>query len=640
MANRSEYVVQLTVDKSGAVSNAQEFAGTLQGVDKSVTSLRGQLREMQKELSSLDPNSKAFQDLSKKAGDVKDKMNDAAEAVRANAGPAFESLGNNFGLLKGRLANLDFEGVSSSLKGIAGNIGGIKFSDLTNGVKAFGSSIATLGKALLTNPFFLIAGAVAALILNFDKIKEVIDLGVNPATRELIKTTDAAREAADNAVKSYDLEERRLRALGVAEEEIAEGRRKRLKEQIDASKAQLTAQFSLLQQQQKEAQANKRSTAESVAEAVTPIAGIVGAARSVKSLFGPSEDDIQATKDNLKKIEDEIKLFDVQILELDKRESDRKKGLIAQDEAAVDAGIKARQDASEKRKAISEKELQDDIAARKAASDAALAVFELQKKIQAQINDDRLKQQAEFLQSRTDQELKAIEDQDALRLELMAEGRDKEILLADEKYIALRDLAHGNAELLQQLAEENGRAVSDINDKYNKIDFENKKATEESKINLASQVIGSLGSIVDSFTAKSKKQAKAQFEITKGLNIAQAILNTYAAANSALATTLGGPIARGIAVAAVIGAGIANVNKIRQTKFDGGGSVDTSSGGGGSASSSVGGATQGNGVPAFNPLDTNFITNRPQQVQPAYVLAGQATTAIEAREKIARQANL
>lgn len=59
----------------------------------------------------------------------------------------------------------------------------------------------------------------------------------------------------------------------------------------------------------------------------------------------------------------------------------------------------------------------------------------------------------------------------------------------------------------------------------------------------------------------------AIFGKNKAIAIAQAIIDTYAAANSALKSTPGGPLVKGLAVAAVIAKGLANVRTISQTQI-------------------------------------------------------------------------
>jgi hypothetical protein len=140
----------------------------------SVTNLKTQLRTLQQELQTLDPSSDKFIELSQKAGELRDKIKDTSEAVNANAGPAFERLGNNASLLTSKLGSLDFGGASESVKALAANVKGVDFKTLGAEIGTFGKSLVQLGRALLANPIFLLAAAVAAIILNFDTLLKLL----------------------------------------------------------------------------------------------------------------------------------------------------------------------------------------------------------------------------------------------------------------------------------------------------------------------------------------------------------------------------------------------------------------------------------------------------------------------------------
>ena len=97
------YVVSLSIDDKGAVAAVNDMTTALNKADTSSQSLKTQLRQMQQELQKIDVGSAEFQKLSQEAGKLKDQINDAAEAVRANAGGSFESLSNNASLLKDQI---------------------------------------------------------------------------------------------------------------------------------------------------------------------------------------------------------------------------------------------------------------------------------------------------------------------------------------------------------------------------------------------------------------------------------------------------------------------------------------------------------------------------------------------------------
>jgi hypothetical protein len=96
------------------------------------------------------------------------------------------------------------------------------------------------------------------------------------------------------------------------------------------------------------------------------------------------------------------------------------------------------------------------------------------------------------------------------------------------------------------------------------------KSSAKTREDIAMSVANSVMTIGTSIFGKSK-----------ALAVAQAVIDTYAAANSALKSTPGGPVIKGLAVAAVIAKGIANVKTIMSTKIgSGAGSGSTGATGG------------------------------------------------------------
>ena len=623
-----DYVIRLQVDDKGAVQAVDNLTGALDTADQSATSLKAQLRGFQQQLASLPLGSKEFEELSKKAGQLKDQINDASEAVRANAGNAFESLSNNVGLLGERFVNLDFEGVGSSFKSIAATVSNFKLSDLTDGLKNVTSGFASLGKALLANPILLIGAAIAALVVNFDELKTILDVGVNPATRAFVEETKKASEASAEALKAFDLEERRLRALGVAEEDIAAQRKEATKQRIEGLKAELQAQNILLVEQAKAvAKANLQRA----------VGGVGG---QVLAAFAPSQEDLQATIDGQKKITDQIAEFNVVLLELDKKTTDNQKN--EQDKRNAQAAEASKKRLEEERKA---KEEQLTIEATYAAAIQRLA--EQNNKDVADFLKERNKLELTNITTSNDEKFKLLKDQQDLEIQLMEEGIDKEIAIADQKAIKLREQAAGNAELLKQIAEQNAAEVDAIQQKYADAEVERQKKQNADRVALSQDVLGSLINVVNSFEAKNKQQAKRQFNINKGLQIAQAAIQTYQNTTAAFGSQFipGDPssLPRAIGAAAFTATqGLLQIAKIKQTKFDdsgGGGSVSASSGGGGGVPS-AGGSGGASGAPTFNPLNTAFLNNRPPNSIPAYVISGNVTSAQEADEKVKDLARL
>ena len=141
--------------------------------------------------------------------------------------------------------------------------------------------------------------------------------------------------------------------------------------------------------------------------------------------------------------------------------------------------------------------------------------------------------------------------------------------------------------------------------------------------------LSAIASITELFGKKSEQAAKRAFQVQKAANIATALITTYQNATSAYASqftpvpTPDSPIRGGIAAGIAVAAGLANVAKISQQKFEGGGST----GGGGVTS---GGGSIPSVAPSFNVVGNSGM-NQLAQIQQtpvqAYVVSGEVTSA-------------
>lgn len=139
--------------------------------DEILSGLRGiktELRAVQDQMAGLDAGSQEFVKLSQKAGELRDRMKDVKEAVNANAGPAIASFGNNLSIARGQIMELDLEGFGQSMTRMASNVKSVDFKSFKDGLASMGNGLASLGRALLTNPIFLIAGAIAGAVAAFE----------------------------------------------------------------------------------------------------------------------------------------------------------------------------------------------------------------------------------------------------------------------------------------------------------------------------------------------------------------------------------------------------------------------------------------------------------------------------------------
>lgn len=135
-------------------------------------SLRAQMRQLREELARLPEGTAEFNKVQRELGALTDKVGDLGKSVNTLAGDPLERLNNSFGMIGSSILSLDFGAAQTGLQGVSSAIKDFKFGDLTTAAKSFGSTMLDLGKSLLTNPIFLIAGIIAAVVMNFDKLVE------------------------------------------------------------------------------------------------------------------------------------------------------------------------------------------------------------------------------------------------------------------------------------------------------------------------------------------------------------------------------------------------------------------------------------------------------------------------------------
>ena len=144
---------------------ADEILSGLKGIKK-------EIKAVQDQMVGLDAGSQEFVKLAQRAGELRDQMKDVAEAVNANAGPAIGSFGNNLSIARGQLGELDITGFGESMKRMGANVKSVSFKDMGEGIKSVGGGFASLGKALLFNPIFLISTAILGIVANFEKLTQ------------------------------------------------------------------------------------------------------------------------------------------------------------------------------------------------------------------------------------------------------------------------------------------------------------------------------------------------------------------------------------------------------------------------------------------------------------------------------------
>ena len=666
-----------------ASTDFKELAVEEENVVASSKSLKAQLRELQAQLANTEPDSTKYRELSQEAGILKDKIQDAAQAVGTQAGGAFERVGGSLGLVTSRIASLDFEGAAEGAKLLAQNIGDIKPGDITKGIKGIGSALGAVGKALLTNPIFLIGAAIALAVVYSKELLSLID-GVTDADQALLEIQKEKTAQAKQQFDAIGQQEESLKRQGFTEEEILQKKLEALDFAILTAKVTAETTEAQAQGQIDAAKRNKEileGLLNFVSLPLTALLAGVDLLTEGLNKAGFITDETFAKVGNLRnKFTDSVSnlLFDPAKVEKETKEATEaaKKG-VTDLENTRDGLLNAR---DAKNKAAAKKAADD----AKAEADAKLKIAQDLAKEEEALFDDLLKSFEEHEQERT----KAAQDEAAKRLalsdnyynELAAlqnqnlldslSDNEKEELAVKEKYAKLLAAAEAfNASLkpgeeaqaidvvaIEKQQGEEVNAVKQANaDEAAAIALteEEKKrqeqlATVNQGIELAQGAVNAIQGISDAAfankLAKVKKGSKEeealfkkQFQLNKKLQLAGATMDAAKAVTASIAAAplaiLAVPNPVGIASAAFAAAtGLASIAKIAATKYESPGSSSSSpppSIGGG------GGGDTGSQPAQFNPLASSFLQDRPDQVTPrAYVLAGDVASQQEVRTKV------
>ena len=650
----NNYVVSLSIDDKGAVAAVNDMTTALNKADTSSQSLKAQLRQMQQELQKLDVGSAEFQKLAAEAGKLKDQINDAAEAVRANAGNSFESLSNNASVLKDRLFNLDLEGVGQSFKSIAGTVKGFSFKEIQAGLGSLSSGLGAIGKALLTNPIFLIAGAIAAAVAYSDELLSLVD-GISDADQAQLEAQKEKTKLAQENLDSISAQEEILKEQGLTEEQILDLKQKQLDEVIANQKATIETSRIQLQSQVDAAKRNKEILSGIIQFLTAPLQILLGAVDGIiKGLnyVGVISDETFASIGSLREgLNDTLSglLFDPDQIQKDGEAAikEQEKTLTSLENQAAGYRNKERDAASKAAKEQQEETRKQQEELRKIYAEAALLRVQLNQGVIDQIKkqeEDLITQLTNFGERTKILQTEAFgtpETAAALREEMASvnkSAQEKELEALDEEYRNKRRLAGNDAELRKALTEEYLLKESLIKERYAAEEEARQKELNRKRVQMTSDVIGAIAGLDEAFSKNNKKGARAAFNRNKAYSIAQAGIQTGLAVTAAL-TAGGNPIklatgAQFLEAGIAAATGIAQIAKIASTKFNENGG---DGGGGGSTSvPSVGGGGGGNqpSVPAFNALNLGLLQNRPDQTPKAYVLAQDVSTAVEARDKV------
>jgi hypothetical protein len=539
---------------------------------KSLSDLRNEFKDIQKQLSGLTPGTEEYINALKRLGAVKDDIGDLKDEINAFAGAdkkiaavtnVMGGLANGFQAAQGAAAlfGQDNEALNETMVKLQATMA---ITQGIQGLAGMGDSLKAVGNLLKSTTIGTQVATVAQRIYN-------AVMAANPVGLLIAGLTALVGVIALVVNAMGDEDE--------AQKEVIANREKELQLMQEADKAM-----------QKETDFRK-----SLAEAQ---------GKSAQELAALNE---ELSKQRIKRIDEEIKtankLFKDRLVLMKNTSGDE---YIELQKANSDT-LKLMKDLANERLDI-QRNLQIQNAKLETEANKASAEKSKQRVIEKKEESNKEFEdalaEAERLSNIEIEKEKKLEEQRAARLKQMRDQEIAEQIKADEEYGKLLE------EKAKKEEEEEKKAL------------ENKKKAKEQEVALTLQGLQSIQSLADAFAGKSEASQKKAFQIKKAASLAQATIETYQAAQSAFASQMAiptpdAPIRANIAAAIAIASGLARVAVIAKTKFEGGGGGASGGGGGGNLGTfSQGG---GGGQPPQGLTAQNTVT----QLNPDGTVAGQ-----------------
>ena len=502
--------VEIVADSTQAVQAINDATSALDNLDAKADKVG----------KSVDGAGKSFDDLGKNAVDAGEAGSGAVAVLDEATGGMATRVKN---VAQG-LTAMGKNAVASFRAAIAG----------ANGMKA----------ALISTGIGAIVVALGVIVAYWDDIVGAVS-GVSQDQKDILRATEATRDAAQQHLSITEQSENSLRLQGKTEREIRDIKIQQTNEVILATEAQLEQQKQVKKAQVEAAERNQMIVAGIIGFISAPITTLlfavdaltyglkqVGVLEEATSL---GESYLMGAASLIFDPEDVAEENDAIIAETEKtlRELKNKRDGYQlqnqQEDAQASANAKAKREEDDKKRQEEEKRKAEELAA-----------------LKTEIRNAEANTEAE-------QRAKALEDMDNYYNELIAK--------AEKNGLDTTELYKSQEEALQELkdkyAEEDKARAKEKRDD----ELEAMYATAEA----TASTLGALSSLAGQETAAGK-----------ALSAAQAIINTYTGATKALAQ---GGIAGPIAAAGVIATGLSSIRSIYATKVPTSGTSGVSIGG-------------------------------------------------------------
>jgi hypothetical protein len=624
------------------------------------------VKELQNMVAAYGEMSDEAINAAKRAADLKDQIEDTNDLMKSfkgegtfiAMGQAMSSVASGFSAIEGGLALVGVESekiqetmlrvqaamaLAQGLEGLedAGRAFSVLGTKAANALKGIRTGIAATGIGLLVV-------AVGTLVAYWDDIKAAVN-GVSSEQKKLNTEAEKNASVAKETYDSFLLQENALRLQGKSEKEILQLRMNRLNTAIEeeAIRIQIMEETAKLEieaakRNQEIAKGVIRVIVEGLAWTVRaialPIDVLIVTANKLADILGFNKVTTTTLNAEITKMVDSVStslaslMFDPDAI---KAESD---ATIKQAKQGLNQ-MKSDRDGFELQLKNSEAK-----AAASTVSTAGKTAKEL-KDIERQLIDEKLR----IMEDGFDKEYailkekrrRDIEDAEKDFKDGVLRKADYEKLLkqTDESFEADRKKLYDKSfnDRLQQrdlnltiLSDEKKQeaeiemaAWMEKRKKQKERDAEEIAARRKKEELILMSIKDSLqvaSNLTELFAGKSDKQQKKAFMIQKGINIANATVDTYGAATKALREYTS-PF-NYIAMAAAITAGLLNIKKIQQTQFNASGS-----GGGGSNVSANAPEAMTANFSTIGSSGINQLAQLQQKPTQAYVVSGEVTSA-------------
>jgi hypothetical protein len=487
---------ELTVQAQQAVMQFGEFSPEAIKAEKALAQARDRMEDFNDRVAAVNPDK--FAQVNTVVQGVARGFQ-AAQGAMALFGTQSEELEKTMVKLQGAMA------LAEGLEGL-GKIQQQFTAIFTNVVSGAKKAFAAIKAGIGSTGIGLLVVALGSIVAYWDEIKEAVS-GVSDEQKELLKNTQKTAEANEKSYDNISKSENILKAQGKTEEEILKLKINAAKVSIQNLKAQLTTQENVRQSQIDTAKRNRDILQGMIRFVMFPLSlllkGIDEAGRALGQNFGleegfskgiaemvfdpeevkqESDKAIQASKDALLKLENDVAGYELAIKDI------RKKGREDKEKSDKEAEQKEKERIA-KLEALKDAEVQSDRARRLAQAKTDKEALKIKyDNERAAIKDAYFKQ---LIDAKGNEEaIKLIKAKYQSDLTTAKLNFDKQQAEADKKaFDKMVETETKNAEVITDISKKS----SDDRIKHENAVQQNKDALYKASVDLANSIIALAG---------------------------------------------------------------------------------------------------------------------------------------------------